>query len=71
MLLLSADGERSFTGNEEQILWKLAFEGPLTAAVDASSWQDYLGGVIQFHCENNRNHAVQIVGYDMTGEFRR
>lgn len=51
------------------MLWKLAFEGPLTAAVDATTWQDYLGGVIQFHCETNRNHAVQIVGYDLTGEI--
>lgn len=51
------------------MLWKLAYEGPLTAAVDATSWQDYLGGIIQFHCETNRNHAVQIVGYDMTGKF--
>lgn len=57
------------TGKEEKMLWKLAFEGPLTAAVDATTWQDYLGGVIQFHCEQNRNHAVQIVGYDLTGEI--
>lgn len=27
-----------------------------------------MGGIIQFHCETTRNHAVQIVGYDMTGE---
>jgi cathepsin O len=59
----------SLSGKEEKILWKLAHEGPLTAAVDATSWQDYLGGIIQFNCETNRNHAVQIVGYDMTGMF--
>lgn len=52
------------------MLWKLAFEGPLTAAVDATTWQDYLGGVIQFHCETKRNHAVQIVGYDISGQIR-
>lgn len=45
----------------------LAYHGPLTVAVDATSWQDYLGGVIQFHCEDNRNHAVQVVGYDISG----
>ena len=48
---------------------RLAHHGPLTVAVDATSWQDYLGGIIQFHCESSRNHAVQIVGYDLTGKF--
>lgn len=50
------------------MLKELAFHGPLAVAVDATSWQDYLGGVVQFHCENNRNHAVQVIGYDLTGE---
>jgi cathepsin O len=44
--------------NEEEILTLLATHGPLTAAVDAISWQDYLGGIIQFHCEDRPNHAV-------------
>lgn len=47
----------------------LAFHGPLTVAVDATSWQDYLGGIIQYHCDPNRNHAVQIVGYDLSGDI--
>lgn len=37
--------------------------------MNALTWQYYLGGVIQFHCDNSiesLNHAVQIVGYDMT-----
>lgn len=45
----------------------LVRHGPLVAAVNALSWQNYLGGVIQFHCDGsfiNLNHAVQIVGYD-------
>ncbi|KAI1304896.1 Cathepsin O [Halotydeus destructor] len=57
-----------FITDEKQILRELAYHGPLAAAVDATSWQDYLGGVIQFHCETNKNHAVQIVGFDLTGE---
>jgi len=44
--------------NEEEIQTLLATHGPLTAAVDAISWQDYLGGIIQFHCEDRPNHAV-------------
>ena len=44
--------------------------GPLAVAVDATSWQDYMGGIIQHHCyDRYENHAVQIVGYDKTGEL--
>jgi len=52
--------------NEFDILAKVA-QGPVTAAVDSSSWQDYAGGVIKHHCDNDVNHAVAIVGYDVTG----
>lgn len=42
--------------------------GPLAAIVDAVSWQDYLGGIIQHHCSSQwSNHAVLVVGYDTTG----
>lgn len=57
-----------FVGNEDIMLGLLATRGPLVAAVDAATWQDYLGGIIQYHCEAGRNHAVQIVGYDATGD---
>lgn len=56
-------------GDETTILSLLAYHGPVTVAVNALSWQYYLGGVIQFHCDGNPqnlNHAVQIVGYDLT-----
>ncbi|GBM02743.1 Cathepsin O [Araneus ventricosus] len=59
----------SFVGEEYLMLLHLAHHGPLIAAVDATGWQDYLGGIIQFNCDNERNHAVQIVGYDLTGEI--
>lgn len=49
------------------MLLHLAYHGPLIVAVDATGWQDYLGGIIQFHCDAERNHAVQLVGYDLTG----
>lgn len=55
-------------GDETTILSLLAYHGPVTVAVNALSWQYYLGGVIQFHCDGNPqnlNHAVQIVGYDL------
>lgn len=47
---------------------KLLEWGPLVALVDAISWQDYLGGIIQHHCSHQEpNHAVVITGYDKTG----
>ncbi|XP_067000330.2 cathepsin O isoform X2 [Anabrus simplex] len=58
-------------GNEEALLATLAYHGPVIAAINALSWQNYLGGVIQFHCDSSLehiNHAVQIVGYDRSGD---
>ncbi|KAJ8931924.1 hypothetical protein NQ314_015122 [Rhamnusium bicolor] len=45
--------------------------GPVAVAINALPWQHYIGGIIQFHCDSNPfklNHAVQIVGYDLTSE---
>lgn len=57
----------SYVSNENAILDLLATRGPVSVAVDASTWNNYVGGIIRFHCEDNINHAVQIVGYDLTG----
>jgi len=41
--------------------------GPLSVCVDASSWQDYTGGIIMgADCTNSIDHCVQLVVYDMT-----
>ncbi|XP_071452857.1 cathepsin O-like [Hetaerina americana] len=61
----------TFIGNEELMLTLMAEHGPLVAAVNAINWQNYVSGVIQFHCPGGPtsvNHAVQIVGYDKTAE---
>lgn len=50
----------------------LARVGPAAVAVNAILWQNYLGGVIQYNCDGSMellNHAVQIVGYDLTAEI--
>lgn len=54
-------------GLTEADLLKLLQHGPVAAAVDARTWMNYQGGIIQYHCEGSVNHAVQIVGYDLTG----
>lgn len=58
----------NFINNEEKIVQLLATHGPLIAAVDATTWKHYLGGIIQYHCFNDLNHAVQITGYDLNGK---
>lgn len=59
-----------FSGQEEAMMGQLVERGPLAAIVDAVSWQDYLGGIIQHHCSSQwSNHAVLIVGYDASGDI--
>ena len=58
----------SYACRELLMLQLLSSYGPLTVGVDASNWVNYQGGIIRYHCgEVPRNHAVQIVGYDLTG----
>jgi len=57
----------STCSNETEILSLLYTYGPLIAGVDATVWNEYLGGIIQYNCGTIINHAVQIVGYDITG----
>ncbi|XP_020277671.1 cathepsin O-like [Pseudomyrmex gracilis] len=62
----------SFVNAESKLLTRLFTHGPVAAAVNAISWQNYLGGVIQYHCDSSfdsLNHAVQIVGYDLTASI--
>ncbi|XP_041800125.1 cathepsin O isoform X2 [Chelmon rostratus] len=59
-----------FSGQEEAMMGQLVKHGPLVAIVDAVSWQDYLGGIIQHHCSSQwSNHAVLVVGYNTTGDI--
>nr|XP_019936419.1 PREDICTED: cathepsin O [Paralichthys olivaceus] len=59
-----------FGGQEEAMMGQLLEHGPLAAVVDAVSWQDYQGGIIQHHCSSQwSNHAVLVVGYDTTGDI--
>nr|XP_060634777.1 cathepsin O [Anolis sagrei ordinatus] len=57
--------------DQEDTMKKMLLEwGPLAVIVDAASWQDYLGGIIQYHCYSGEsNHAVIVTGYDTTGSI--
>ncbi|XP_004471712.2 cathepsin O [Dasypus novemcinctus] len=57
-----------FSDQEDEMAKALLIFGPLVVIVDAVSWQDYLGGIIQHHCSSGKaNHAVLITGFDRTG----
>jgi len=54
------------TNNQEAVMTHLAEVGPLSIAVDASSWGSYTGGVFNgcsFDENISINHGVQLVGY--------
>lgn len=58
----------SFVAAEDEMLDWIATYGPVSVSVDATNWNNYQGGIIQHHCgEAPNNHAVVIVGYDLTG----
>ncbi|KAG5270525.1 hypothetical protein AALO_G00193660 [Alosa alosa] len=68
---VAVNGFKAQDLSDEEDLMKqwLVDYGPLVVTVDAMSWQDYLGGVIQHHCSSrSANHAVQVTGYDTTGD---
>ncbi|XP_072830848.1 cathepsin O isoform X2 [Vicugna pacos] len=57
-----------FSDQEDEMAKVLLTSGPLIVIVDAVSWQDYLGGIIQHHCSSGEaNHAVLVTGFDRTG----
>merc|ERR1719498_56381 len=41
--------------------------GPVSVSVDATTWQDYMGGILTGCSNYGVNHAVQIVGYGSDG----
>jgi len=49
--------------NESAMQAAMVTVGPLSVCVDASSWQNYDGGVIT-SCGDSLDHCVQIVGWD-------
>ncbi|XP_059613615.1 cathepsin O-like [Phlebotomus argentipes] len=60
---------RNFLDNEDEILYLLATHGPLVAAINGLTWQNYLGGIIQHNCDGDLlhlNHVVEIVGYNLS-----
>jgi cathepsin F len=52
--------------NETEMQYKLFNLGPLSICVDASSWQFYFGGIIEYFCSSapeDLDHCVVVTGY--------
>ncbi|KAG5503123.1 hypothetical protein JIQ42_07086 [Leishmania sp. Namibia] len=58
------DGFVSLAEDEDVIESWLATKGPVSIAVDASTWQLYFGGVVSFCFSFQLNHGVLLVGYN-------
>jgi len=55
------------TTNETEMQYKMYTAGPLSICVDASTWQFYIGGVIEHFCSSapeDLDHCVMITGWD-------
>jgi C1A family cysteine protease len=59
-----------FGGSENQMAANLASTAPFSIIVDASSWQDYTGGILPASsCGQSLDHAVIAAGYDLNNQF--
>jgi len=53
--------------DQQQLAFYVANQGPISIAVDATTWQTYTGGIIRSNsCGKTLDHAVLIVGYGAT-----
>ena len=60
------DGYEFATRDEDEHAMQayLVNKAPLSICVDASSWQDYSGGILTRQCGRLLDHCVMITGYD-------
>lgn len=58
------NGHVALAEDEEAIAAWLAQNGPISIAVDASTWQLYFGGVVSNCFSQQLNHGVLLVGYN-------
>ena len=52
--------------NEDQMGSWVYVNGPMSVAVDATSWQTYTGGILTNCISNQIDHGVLVVGFDDT-----
>mgnify|MGYP001612254265 FL=1 len=60
------NGHLDVPKSETQMAAFVMASGPLSVAVDATSWQTYTGGILTDCISNQIDHGVLVVGYDDT-----
>jgi C1A family cysteine protease len=61
------DGHQDIAHDELTMAQTLQTNGPISVAVDATSWQTYTGGVLS-NCQSTQlDHGVLIVGFESSG----
>jgi len=61
--VLTVGGYETITDGEAAMADYIKSTGPLSIAIDATTWSTYTGGVMST-CGDSINHAVQLVGVD-------
>ena len=59
-------GHVNVANSESEMATAVATIGPLSIAVDASTWQTYSGGIMTNCASTQVDHGVLIVGYDLS-----
>lgn len=59
----SVTGLASIESDETQMATWVAAKGPLSVAVDATSWQTYTGGILTNAVSDSVDHGVLVTGY--------
>jgi len=60
------NGHLDVPKTEDQMAAFVLASGPMSVAVDATSWQTYTGGILTDCISNQIDHGVLVVGYDDT-----
>lgn len=61
-------GHIDLPASEDQMATWMSTKGPISIAVDATSFQTYAGGILTNCISKNLDHAILAVGYDDTAE---
>ena len=61
--VLTVSGYETIKSGESAMASYIKSTGPLSIAIDASTWSTYTGGIMST-CGHDINHAVQLVGVD-------
>jgi len=66
--VLGVTGYSTISDGESSMASYVKATGPLSIAIDASTWSSYTGGIMT-SCGTSINHAVQIVGVDTSAGY--